>query len=215
MNIVEQNYNSIQVSFILTIEDWAIFLDKWNQKVFEKLKAININPSKYHHYSEDTDYNCYHLPGATEAQIIELEQRLQTKLPVGYRNFLSAGNGYVSLDRRYMFCDTDKIDWLIQENRKWAEIWSNSGRDISDKKYFQYGAAQDCCWIRGRYMKNALQISPVDESYVYLLNPLIIDNKNEWESWDFGSKYPGAFLYRSFWDMMQTLYLKSCENYLF
>jgi hypothetical protein len=128
MNVDNQNYNSHQVSFIPTVEDWAIFLDKWNQQVFEKLKARNIQPSKYHHYSEDTDYNCYHLPGATEAQIIELEQRLQTKLPVGYKNFLIASNGFVR---------------------------------------------------------------------------------------DFASRNPGAFRYRSFWDMMQTLFLKSCESYLF
>jgi hypothetical protein len=201
-----------QASFIPTVEDWSIFLDEWNQQVFEKLKVSNIKPSKYYHYSEDTDYNCYHLPGATEARIIELERKLQTKLPVGYRNFLLASNGFVSLDHRYMFCDTDKIDWFIQENRDWAEIWSNSNDDISDEQYLQHGENQNCCRIRRQYMKTNLQISPVDESYVYLLNPLIIDNRNEWEAWDFGSKYPGAFRYRSFWDMMQKLYLTSCES---
>lgn len=208
----EQTYNLHQISFIPTVEDWTMFLDKWNQQVFKKLHASNIKPSKYHHYSEDIDYNCYYLPGATESKIIELEQKLLTKLPVGYRNFLLASNGFVSLDRRYLFCDTSKIDWFIHENREWAEMYDRSKTDISDEKYFQYGDNQNYCWIRGRYMKTALQISPVDESYVYLLNPLIIDNRNEWEAWDFGSKYPGAFRYRSFWDMMQKLYLKSCES---
>ncbi len=215
MNVDDQSYNSHHVSFIPTVEDWAIFLDKWNQQVFEKIKARNIQPSKYHHYSEDTDYNCYHLPGASESQIIELEQKLQTKLPVGYRNFLLASNGFVSLDRRYMFCDTDKIDWFIQENRRWAEKSSNYDRDISDEQYFQYGENQNTCSMRSRYIKTTLQISPVDESCVYLLNPLIVDSRKEWEAWDFASRNPGAFRYRSFWDMMQTLYLTSCESYLF
>ena len=215
MNVDDRSYNSHHVSFIPTVEDWAIFLDKWNQQVFEKIKARNIQPSEYHHYSEDTDYNCYHLLGASEAQIIELEQKLQTKLPVGYRNFLLASNGFVSLDRRYMFCDTDKIDWFIQENRRWAEESSNYDRDISDEQYFQYGRNQDTCSMRSRYIKTTLQISPVDESCVYLLNPLIVDSRKEWESWDFASRNPGAFRYRSFWDMMQILYLTSCESYLF
>jgi hypothetical protein len=208
----EQTSDPHQLDFIPTVEDWTIFLNKWNQQIFEKLKASNIKHSKHHHYSEDTDYNCYHLPGATEVQIIELEQKLQTKLPIGYRNFLLASNGFVSLDRRYMFWDTDKIDWFIQENRDWAETWGNPGDDISDEKYLQYGEGQDCCRIRRQYMKTALQISIVDEGYVYLLNPLIVDNRNEWEAWDFGVKYPGAFRYRSLWDMMQKLYVESCES---
>jgi SMI1 / KNR4 family (SUKH-1) len=209
-SIDKRNYDPQQIGFIPTIEDWTVFLDKWNQKTFERLTRENF--PKHNHYSEDRDYDCYHLPGATEAQIVELEQKLQTKLPVGYRNFLLASNGFVSLDRRYMFWDTDKIDWFIQENRDWAEIWGNSGHDISDEKYLQYGDDRDCCWIRGQYMKTALQISIVYESDVYLLNPLIIDNRNEWEAWDFGTKYPGAVRYRSFWDMMQKLYKKAMKD---
>jgi hypothetical protein len=209
-SIEKRTYDPQQIGFIPTIEDWTVFLDKWNQQIFEKLNRRNF--PKYNHYSEDRDYGCYHLPGASEAQIIELEQKLQTKLPIGYRNFLLASNGFVSFDRCYMFWDTDKIDWFVRENRDWAEIWGSPGHDISDEKYLQYGEDQDCCWIRGQYMKTALQISIVCESDVYLLNPLIVDNRNEWEAWDFGVKYPGAFRYRSFWDMMQKLYMESCER---
>jgi hypothetical protein len=137
-------YNSHQVDFIPTGDDWTIFLSKWNQQVFEVLKVKNIKLSIYHHY-QDTDYNCYHLPGATEAKIIELEQKIQINLSVGYKNFLLASNGFVSLDRHYMFCDTDKIDWFVQENRDWAERWGKSDLDVSDEEYFQYGENQNSC----------------------------------------------------------------------
>jgi hypothetical protein len=70
--------------------------------------------------------------------------------------------------------------------------------DVDDEKYFQYGEHQNCCWMRGRYMKTALQISSAEEGDVYLLNPQIIDARNEWEAWDFGNKNPGAYRYRSF-----------------
>jgi hypothetical protein len=215
MNIDDRAYNPHQFNFIPTIEDWSFFLGKWNQQLFEVLKLKNIKHFIHNYYYEDTDYNCYHLSGATEVQIIELEQKIQINLSVGYRNFLLASNGFVSLDRRYMFCDTDKIDWFVQENRDWAEMWSKSDVDVSDEQYFQYGENQDCCSMRTRYTKNTLQISPVDDGYVYLLNPLIIDNRNEWEAWDFGTKNPGAFRYRSFWDMMQKLCLTSCESYIY
>jgi hypothetical protein len=215
MNMDDRAYNLHQVNFIPTVEDWNIFLSKWNQQIFEVLKVKNIKPSVYHHYSQDIDYNCYHLPGATEERVIELEQKIKTNLSVGYRNFLLASNGFVSLDRHYMFCDTDKIDWFVEENRDWAERWSKSDLDVSDEEYFQYGENQNSCSMRTRYTKHTLQISPVDESHVYLLNPLIIDNRNEWEAWDFAAKNPGAFRYRSFWDMMQKLCLTSCESYTF
>ncbi len=62
-------------------------------------------------------------------------------------------------------------------------------------------------------MNTAWQISSTEDGYVYLLNPLIIDHRNEWEAWDFGSKYPGAYRYRSFWDMMQAIYKRSfCDD---
>lgn len=102
----------------------------------------------------------------------------------------------------------DQTKWFIDENKEWAEIWDDCN-EIDDEKYFQYGEHQDCIWIRGQYMKTALQISSTEDGYVFLLNPQIRDTRNEWEAWDFGNKLPGAYRYRSFWDMMQKVYKRS------
>ena len=61
-------------------------------------------------------------------------------------------------------------------------------------------------------MKTALQISFTEDGYVYLLNPKIIDSRNEWEAWDFGTKLPGAYRYRSFWEMMQEVYQRCFDE---
>jgi hypothetical protein len=42
-----------------------------------------------------------------------------------------------------------------------------------------------------------------------LLNPKVIDENGEWEAWEFGNKIPGAYRYRSFWEMMQATYHRS------
>lgn len=149
--------------------------------------------------------------GATEAQIVKLEQKLHTRFPLAYRNFLLASNGFIIADRRCEIYGTDKINWFINENQDWVDAWNNDNDEICDEQYFQYGGHQDCCWIRREYLKTALQISSTEDGDVYLLNPLIIDRRNEWEAWDFGNKNPGAYRYRSFWEMMQAVYKKSVE----
>jgi len=54
------------------------------------------------------------------------------------------------------------------------------------------------------YLYSCLQISDDTDGYVYLLNPKIFTPDGDWEAWSFGSKIPGAFRYRSFWDMMRA-----------
>lgn len=213
-SIDKRTYDPQQIGFIPTIEDWTEFLEKWNERIFNSVDKEDEDNIEWYEdfYPEVMEYRQCLRTEATETQIIKLEQKIQSKFPIGYRNFLLASNGFIILNRRCEIYGTDKIDWFINENQDWVEAWADN-HDVSDEQYFQYGDHQDCCQIRSKYMKTALQVSSAEEGDVYLLNPLIIDRRNEWEAWDFGNKNPGAFRYRSFWDMMQKLYLKSCEEY--
>jgi hypothetical protein len=211
----KRTYDPQQIGFIPTVEDWNDFLEQWNHRIFELIDKEDEEEIEYYKdfYPEVMAHRQCLRTGVTEAQIIKLEQKLQTKFTVGYRNFLLATNGFVILNRRCEIYGTDKIDWFINENPDWVEAWNDDNDEISDEQYFQYGEHQDCCWIRTRYMKTALQISSTEDGDVCLLNPLIIDRRNEWEAWDFGNKNPGAYRYRSFWEMMQAVYNKSFELY--
>lgn len=200
-SVNRRNYIPKNIGFIPTVEDWKNFLEKWNKAIFDNIDEEHMDNYESQYSDILESQSCLRI-GATEEEISELEKRLGAKLPLSYRNFLLASNGFTIL------YGTDHINWFIEENRDWAECWDD-GDDIEDEKYFQYGEHQDCIWMRGRYMKTALQISSTNEGDVYLLNPEIIDSRNEWEAWDFGSKNPGAYRYRSFWEMMQKVYKRS------
>lgn len=212
-SIDKRTYDPQQIGFIPSVKDWNDFLEKWNEHIFDIVDKEDEENIEWYEdfYPEVMEYRQCLRTGATEMQIFKIEQKLHNKFTVGYRNFLLASNGFVILNRHCEIYGTDKIDWFINENQDWVEAWGDN-HDISDEQYFQYGEHQDCCLIRSNYMRTALQISSTEDGDVYLLNPLIIDRRNEWEAWDFGNKNPGAFRYRSFWDMMQKLYLKSCMN---
>ncbi|AFY57255.1 hypothetical protein Riv7116_4844 [Rivularia sp. PCC 7116] len=205
LNCVNQRkYKTEITASIPKVEDWQSFLQKWDKEIFENLDDIDIE--RYESWFPEIvkRKSCLNR-GATEKEINILEERLQTKLSQSYKNFLLACNGFTILDEYCELYGTNAIKWFIEENRQSAEIWDD-GYDVSDEEYFQYGKHQDCGCIRGKYMKTTLQISSTEDGYVYLLNPRVIDSNNEWEAWDFGTKISGAYRYRSFWEMMQSVY---------
>lgn len=206
-SVDRRNYTPDRIGFIPAVEDWQNLLTKWDRAIFDDLDAEDRENYK-RFYSNVLEAQSCLREGATEEEISELEKRLQTKLPLSYRNFLLASNGFTILNECCELYGTDRIQWFIEENEDWAEAW-DCVDDVDDEQYFQYGEHQDCCWIRGQYLKTALQISSAEDGYVYLLNPKIKDSRNEWEAWDFGNKLPGAYRYRSFWEMMQEVYKRN------
>jgi hypothetical protein len=202
-----RTYDPQIFGFIPTVEDWSKFLKKWNKAIFDNLDERHIHNYEFQYANVLGNKSCLCEP-VTEKKISELENRLQTKLPLAYKNFLFASNGFTILNEYCELYGTDRIKWFVEENKEWAEAWENDD-EVDDEKYFQYGEHQDCIWVRGQYLKTALQISSTQDGYVYLLNPQIKDSRNEWEAWDFGNKLPGAYRYRSFWEMMQKVYERS------
>ena len=58
----------------------------------------------------------------------------------------------------------------------------------------------------GDELRGLIQISDVGDSAVLLLNPEIVADDGEWEAWDYAAWHPGVVRYRSFWEMMETMY---------
>jgi hypothetical protein len=146
--------------------------------------------------------------GASEAEIADLERRLDATLPPSYREFLAFSNGWnnpgVFIDRIW---STSEVDWFTVRNKEWADIYNEGGSDpMSDDEYLVYGPEQDCARFRQEYLLTALEISDVGDSAVMLLNPKTVDERGEWEAWFFANWNPGADRYRSFWDLMQSQY---------
>jgi HEAT repeat protein len=51
-----------------------------------------------------------------------------------------------------------------------------------------------------------LEVSDVGDSAIILLNPQVVTPEGEWEAWFFANWIPGAYRYRSFWELMQGQY---------
>ena len=64
-------------------------------------------------------------------------------------------------------------------------------------------------------MKSCLKISSDIDGYVYLLNPEVRSDNDEWEAWSFGAKYPGAVRYRNFEELMRAEYTIMLEDIKF
>lgn len=183
-------------------------MEKWNNNIFIKSSDEEIEGYKDWYPQESEQKNCCKSP-ATNIEIEALERRLGKNLPPSYRNFLLYSNGWLVMNCFSKLYSTEEIDWFRVQHEDLTD-WSDYL--ISDEQYFYYGAYQSLSNIRGRYLKTALQISTYEDGYVYLLNPEIIDERGEWEAWDFGTKISGAYRYRSFWDMMQKNYQDAWES---
>jgi len=154
-------------------------------------------------------------PGATEDEIRLLEQRLNVNLPPSYRKFLSFSNGWQG-KLSWQIDDllpANKVDWFSILHENWLKVFSDPAllaiedELITDEFYFEdLGDFGDAASTRHRYLKNCLAISGRGDGAILLLNPAIVFEHGEWEAWFFANWLPGAQRYRSFWDLMQSLY---------
>ena len=201
------------------MEFWKGFLKQWDQDILTILKK---SQEKFHgkcYYSdlakEALEKGCLSFPGAQEKEIIEIENRLNMKLPPSYRDFLKETNGW----RQLGFDGEDGRIFSIQEIElfsvkyktsfeEWLSGYGDYSPEIPDELYFVYGPEQDTVNIRNEYLKTALAISEHVDSAVYLLNPQVRTSDGEWESWFFCYDLPGAMRYRSFQAMMEGEYVR-------
>lgn len=201
-----------QTLYIPSVSDWQTFLETWNSKIFAR--KLDEDLENYSHwFPDEVEKRDCGSQGALESEILELELKLGKSLPTSYRNFLLCSNGWIIVNEYDKLLATKEIDWFYTLNKEWVDVWNEGERyEVNDEKYFFYGKHQDAGSIRSYYMKTALQISTDEDGYVYLLNPIVVNEQGEWEAWDFGNKIAGAYRYRSFWEMMQAIYKRSFED---
>ncbi|MGA9671580.1 MAG: HEAT repeat domain-containing protein [Terracidiphilus sp.] len=135
-------------------------------------------------------------PGATEAEIITVEQRIGVRLPPSYRTFLAETNGFDHISPFiYRLYGAAEIDWFRARNQDWIDAYQ-IGADISPEEHL--ANPDDCVRFRTTYLSSCLQISGEGDSAVVLLNPEVINDEDEWETWFFANWNPGAVRYSSF-----------------
>ena len=181
--------------------EWTGFLRRWSRDLLRIGDAIEDLPANV------IASGWMGYPGATEAQIGEVEAHLGTRLPPSYREFLTVTNGWRQttpfIDRLW---STEEIEWLSVRNQELIDIWMEDPSPVSDEEYFNYGAGQRSEFLRSEYLQTALEISDWGDSAIYLLNPQVVTPAGEWEAWFFANWLPGATRHRSFWELMQDEY---------
>ena len=122
--------------------------------------------------------------GASEQQLVAVEERLKIKLPPSYRAFLAASNGWrFDSDMTPVIRAVENIRWFRKEHKDWYGAYQMSVEPLSvmEKDYFDY-AKQDCAVFEIKHLAQALCISEIGDDAVVLLNPMVIWPDGEWEA---------------------------------
>jgi len=175
---------------------------------------------EYKEYIPDTlekKWGWIGFPPADETQLLEAEARLGIALPASYREFLKVTNGWPIagpfVDR---ILPVQEIDWFAKKSEEWIRDWRlglSIGLQLS---YTDPGAGNslegNALWFDEKYLDSALQISEGGIG-VYLLNPRVKYEGEEWEAWVFEAE-TGVARFPSFWHLMQAEYaiFKECTQ---
>ncbi len=138
-------------------------------------------------------------PGASDAEIQEVEARLGTRLPPSYREVLTESNGFVCFPGLGRLSAASEIGWFRDLNSEWCEIldedaeeWAKIPRSVEYPNYD---------WP-APYVRSLLQVSGDTDYDIVLLNPLVVSSDGEWEAFSLYSH--GSSCCRSFGDLMAT-----------
>jgi len=179
--------------------DWRDFLEQWSKEALAASDAHTAFPQ------DVVQSGWLGNSGASEEQIKHAEARLGTTLPPSYRTFLATSNGWRIGDTGDQLWSIEEVAWFADKHQDWVDIWVQNTYPVADDQYFVYDGNQDTAYLRPEYLQTALEISPLRDEAVYLLNPRVVTAEGEWEVLFFANWLPGAARYRSFKDMMQTI----------
>lgn len=178
--------------------DWEEWLQTWNREILARYDPTKYNAFVDPRVTPDVVASGWlGSPGASEAQIAELEVRLGTTLPPSYRSFLRVSNGFLQpgvIVPRLL--PAEEVNWLRDVDPDTIEAWTE-GMSSSG------GADAD---VPERRLSTALQVSARETvgTAMYLLDPRSVNADGEWEAWFFAHWIPGADRFPSFRTLMQS-----------
>jgi hypothetical protein len=171
----------------------------------DRLRTVYAGPDALPHPPDRLGVN-----PASEAEILQQEERLGRRLPPSYRGFLQVSNGRDehSITSLHLLPITE-VGWTRDVDPHLAHSWGSPPGspipELPDDYFFDYDAPQDPDYFEvGDYLPHTLHISENVEGGVHLLNPHIVTSGNEWEAWYLDATYMlGAIRFRSFGHLME------------
>ena len=170
-----------------TVAKWKAWLTAWNRELLEQVDFVAER-----RLVEDGVTSEVRAAGwlgyspATDDQISRVEARLGKTLPLSYRHFLEASNGFRQPGLMvWRMLPAEEVDWYRARNQRTIDTWKPN-EDLS----------------------NTLEISARERygTAVFLLDAGVVDPAGEWEAVYFAHWIPGSFRYRSLWALMQWEY---------
>jgi hypothetical protein len=183
-----------------TVAEWERWLREWNGQLLERFDPDEA-PALVDPAVTPTVVASGWLgfPGAPEAEIARLEDRLGARLPPSYRSFLLASNGFLQpgvIVPRLL--GVDEVSWFRDSHKDTIDAWRQG--------------AGSCAGGFEHHLPHALQVSAVERvgTAVYLLNPDVVGADGEWEAFYFAHWVPGVHRHPSF----RALMLAEQESWL-
>src|SRR6476661_5080065 len=180
--------------------NWQEFMARWSRDMLASrhfADRLGILRSEYPgEYTDEVIASGWlGYPPANDEQIEATEKRLGLTLPPSYKSFLKVSNGWRVIDQFInRLWPVEEIDWLASTDPESVAVWEDAPIGNGDILY------------ESRYIASTIQISDVEYggTAVYLLNPKVVSPSGEWEAWFFSHWNPGAAVYPSFWEIMQS-----------
>jgi len=215
-----KNMNDIDSHYLSSESDWVEFLRCWNEKLVSKASE-NQNAAKVlelltRDKTQLADVGSSRLSNRVQA-LKNLEQRLSAgKLPKSYRDFAAVTGGewvasvgidtvgfnsnLIAIENVGYFRDIDSTNWPGW--RKAMEDSHLESRQLPANEYYLYDASQD--HFRWSHLYKVVKVGELEQGAVLLINPAEVTSDGEWEAWLLSTQI-GAYRYRSFAEMMQTI----------
>ena len=181
----------------MIMHEWQPWLEEWNREILAR-----YDPTEHNAFVDPTvtpavlSSGWMGFPGASEAQLAELELRLGVTLPPSYRSFLRASNGFLQpgvIVPRIL--PAREVSWLRDIDPDTIDAWTHAtpGAVVDPDDFVQY-------------LPTALQVSGRETvgTAMYLLNPRVTTAEGEWEAFFFAHWVPGVRRFPSFWALMQA-----------
>jgi SMI1 / KNR4 family (SUKH-1) len=179
---------------------WRPLLEHWGEEILASDAAYRQSLPE-----EVVTSGWLGYPGATEEEIAAAEQRLGTRLPPSYREFLAVTNGW---RRTTPFIDrlwsVEEIEWFPVRHQEWIADWRQGVEAYERSQAATSSPPAEPDRLLDE-LASVLDISDVGDVAIYVLNPTTVTiPEGEWEAWFFSNWNPGAVRYRTFWDLMQA-----------
>src|SRR5438045_3996973 len=109
----------------VTVAEWKGWLTAWNRELLGQLDFLDERQLVVDGVTPELRATgWFGYPPATDDQISRLEARLGKTLPLSYRHFLEASNGFRQPGRMiWRMLPAEEVDWYRVRNQETIDIW--------------------------------------------------------------------------------------------